>query len=115
LLQAAISSTTAHSPRRDFNRDPPYPEGKSMRRIFFVLCLAILQSVAYANNLVVKPTTTLAQQTSNNTSAADTFKAQVNGNIAAGNVSTHAISRLRMGSSLFVLSIVIRGRLSSTM
>jgi hypothetical protein len=60
-----------------------------MRRIFFVVCLAslILQSVAYANNLVVTPTTTLAQQTSNNTSAVDTFKTQVNGNIAAGNLS----------------------------
>ena len=60
-----------------------------MRRTFFLVCLAslILQSVAYANNLVVKPTTTLAQQTSNNTSAVDTFKTQVNGNLAAGNVS----------------------------
>lgn len=60
-----------------------------MRRIFLVLSLAsvVLQSVAYANNLVVKPTTTLAQQTSNNTSTADTFNAQVNGNAAAGNVS----------------------------
>ena len=60
-----------------------------MRRIFLVLCLAsfVLQSVTYANNLVMKPTTTLAQQTSNNTSAADSFKTQVNGNAAAGNVS----------------------------
>ena len=60
-----------------------------MRRILLVISLAslILQSVAYADNLVVKPTTTLAQQTSNNTSTADSFKTQVNGNIAAGNVS----------------------------
>lgn len=60
-----------------------------MRRVFVLICFAsfALQSVAYANNLVIKPTTTLAQQTSNNTSAADSFKTQVNGNVAAGNVS----------------------------
>ena len=60
-----------------------------MRRVFVLVCLACfaLQSVAYANNLVINPTTTLAQQTSNNTSAADSFKTQVNGNIAGGNVS----------------------------
>jgi hypothetical protein len=60
-----------------------------MRRVFVFIYLAslALQSVAYASNLVIKPTTTLAQQTSNNTSAADSFKTQVNGNTAAGNVS----------------------------
>src|ERR1041385_492069 len=60
-----------------------------MRRVFVFICLAsfALQSSAYASNLVIKPTTTLAQQTSNNTGAADSFKTQVNGNTAAGNVS----------------------------
>lgn len=60
-----------------------------MRRIFVFVCLAsvVLQSVAFASNLVIKPTTTLAVETSNNSSAADTFKSQVNGNVAARNVS----------------------------
>jgi hypothetical protein len=60
-----------------------------MRRVFVLICLVsfALQLSTYATNLVIKPTTTLAQQTSNNTSAADSFKTQVNGNIAAGNVS----------------------------
>src|ERR1043165_2808585 len=59
-----------------------------MRRVFVLICLAgFAIQAAYANTLVIKPTTTLAQQTSNNTSAADSFKTQVNGNLAAGNVS----------------------------
>ncbi|HSS97109.1 MAG TPA: hypothetical protein VLK33_08765, partial [Terriglobales bacterium] len=60
-----------------------------MRRVFVFLCLTsfALQSAAYASNLAIKPTTTLSQQTLNNTSAADGFKTQVNGNAAASNVS----------------------------
>jgi hypothetical protein len=58
-----------------------------MRRVFVFVGLAIFAIQAYASNLVIKPTTTLAQETSNNTSAADSFKTQANGNIAAGNVS----------------------------
>src|SRR5689334_10213086 len=77
-----------YSPRRDRAR-PPLPPRESMRRIFVVLCFAniALLAAAYADNLVIKPTTTLAQQTSNNTSAADTFKSQTNGNSGVGNVS----------------------------
>ena len=52
--------------------------------LVFTLCLA--SSVA-AQNLPIVPTTTLLAETSNNTSAADTFAGQTNGNIAAGNVS----------------------------
>jgi len=58
-----------------------------MRRVFVFVCLASFAIQSYASTLVVKPTTTLAEQTSNNTSAADSFKTQVNGNLAAGNVS----------------------------
>jgi len=52
--------------------------------LVFTLCLAT--SLA-AQNLPIVPTTTLLAETSNNTSAADTFAGQTNGNVAAGNVS----------------------------
>jgi hypothetical protein len=60
-----------------------------MRRIFLAVSVAIfvLPSLGAAANLELKPTTTLLEQTSNNTSAADQFVTQPNGNIAAGNVS----------------------------
>jgi len=51
----------------------------------FVLLLSST-GVCEAGNSVV-PTTTLAAQTANNTSAADSFLAQSNGNAASGNVS----------------------------
>src|ERR1700756_1279317 len=51
----------------------------------FVLLLS-WTGVCEAGNSVV-PTTTLAAQTANNTSAADSFLAQSNGNAAAGSVS----------------------------
>ncbi|HET6179004.1 MAG TPA: hypothetical protein VFE61_18895 [Candidatus Sulfotelmatobacter sp.] len=54
------------------------------------LCVAVLllsvTGVCAAGNYVV-PTTTLAAQTVNNTSAANTFDSQTNGNFGAGNVS----------------------------
>jgi len=54
------------------------------------LCAAVLLLCATAlcatGNYVV-PTTTLAAQTANNTSAANSFTSQVNGNAGAGNVS----------------------------
>jgi hypothetical protein len=52
--------------------------------LVFTLCLA---SSLAAQNLPIVPTTTLIAETSNNTSAADTFAGQTNGNVAAGNVS----------------------------
>jgi hypothetical protein len=60
-----------------------------MRRIFLAVSVTIfaLQSAGVATNLEFKPTTTLAAQTSNNTSAVDQFASQANGNLAAGNVS----------------------------
>ena len=55
-----------------------------------VFCAAVLllsaTGVCFAGNYVV-PTTTLAAQTTNNTSAATSFVSQTNGNWGAGNVS----------------------------
>jgi len=51
-------------------------------------------SVAFAANLDFHPTTTLAAETGNNTSAASSFVAQTNGNIAAANVSKAPTSSL---------------------
>jgi hypothetical protein len=48
--------------------------------------VSTLCSAGSANNYVV-PTTTLQAQTSNNTSAANSFTSQTNGNLGAGNVS----------------------------
>ena len=54
------------------------------------LCAAVLllcAAGAYADTSFVKPTTTLAAQQANNTSAANGFATQTNGNSGAGNVS----------------------------
>src|SRR5689334_11939542 len=42
---------------------------------------------AWSGTLKIVPTTTLAAETSNNTSAANSFTTQTDGNIGAGNVS----------------------------
>ena len=58
-----------------------------MRRIHFAAFLLLAIPVAgWASNYVV-PTTTLSAQTANNTSAANTFQNQSNGNLGANNVS----------------------------
>jgi hypothetical protein len=59
-----------------------------MRRVR--LAVAVLLTVSpslYAATSFVVPTTTLAAQTTNNTSAAATFTTQTNGNRGAGNIS----------------------------
>ncbi len=59
-----------------------------MRNYFSALAILIaVPSVCLAGNSYVVPTTTLAAQTSNNTSAARGFGSQSNGNRGAGNVS----------------------------
>ncbi len=60
-----------------------------MRRgvLLFVAGLALSSLSAWAGNLQIVPTTTLTAETSNNTSAADGFQAQSDGNLGAGNVS----------------------------
>lgn len=60
-----------------------------MRFIQFVWAVSLLaaSSISWAGSSFVVPTTTLAAQTNNNTSAANSFAAQTNGNLGAGNVS----------------------------
>ena len=56
-------------------------------RIIAVAIALLMTASLAAQNLPINPTTTLAAETSNNTSAADSFAAQTNGNAGAGNVS----------------------------
>ena len=53
--------------------------------IVLVICMVAVSG--WAANLKIVPTTTLAAETSNNTSAANSFTTQTDGNIGAGNVS----------------------------
>jgi len=55
----------------------------NLRAAVLLLCAT---GVSFAQTSVV-PTTTLAAQTANNTSAANSFASQTNGNIGAGNIS----------------------------
>ena len=59
-----------------------------MRAYNFCAAVLLLSAtgVSFAQTAVV-PTTTLAAQTANNTSAANTFVTQTNGNVGAGNIS----------------------------
>jgi hypothetical protein len=57
------------------------------RLIIAVVCICVFPVVSNAGNLVIKPTTTLFAQTSNNTSAASSFANQTDGNLAAGSIS----------------------------
>jgi len=54
----------------------------------------VLSPLIAAAGTTFKATTTLAAETSNNTSTADTFAAQTNGNIAATNISKVPIRSL---------------------
>src|SRR5579864_2687624 len=56
-------------------------------KAFVVAVLLTCATCAYANTNYVVPTTTLAAQTANNTSAANSFVSQSNGNLGGGNVS----------------------------
>ena len=59
-----------------------------MRKAVAVAVVALFAFIvdSYAGT-AIKPATTLAAETSNNTSAADTFQAQANGNLGASNIS----------------------------
>jgi PKD repeat protein len=59
-----------------------------------VFCLAMLLSRSADAQLTITPTTTLSAETSNNTSASATFRAQTNGNAGPGNVSKSSIRNL---------------------
>ncbi len=52
---------------------------------FALLCLGL--PAGFAGTLTITPTTTLIAETSNNTSAANSFQAQSNGDIGASNIS----------------------------
>jgi hypothetical protein len=58
----------------------------------FVACTAL--GCASFAQLTIVPTTTLSSQTANNTSAANTFTSQSNGNLGAGNISKEPINDL---------------------
>jgi len=55
---------------------------------------SFLSQAAAGQRQSITPTTTLQQETGNNTSAANGFSAQANGNAAAGNVSKVAVNSL---------------------
>src|SRR5208283_1069560 len=60
-----------------------------MRLAQFVVAVTLIaaSNLSSASNSYVVPTTTLAAQTANNTSAANSFTSQSNGNRGAGNIS----------------------------
>ncbi|HEX3353041.1 MAG TPA: hypothetical protein VHS34_09485 [Terriglobales bacterium] len=61
---------------------------KFTRRLFASIVLVVLiPIVCRADQLEIKPTTTLSAETANNTSAANSFLTQSNGNLGAGNIS----------------------------
>ena len=67
----------------------PFQSMPMLRRVLYSAALflpATLPTLA-AQTLTITPTTTLAAETGNNTSASSTFAAQSNGNAVAGNVS----------------------------
>lgn len=63
-----------------------------MRNVYFAFILVIAAQAFSATT--VRPTTTLAAETGNNTSAADSFAGLPNGNIAATNISKEPIRSL---------------------
>ena len=61
-----------------------------MRKTALPILLALFITVvpsSFGGHVAIVPTTSVAAETSNNTSAADTFKSQSNGNVGAGNIS----------------------------
>jgi hypothetical protein len=60
-----------------------------MRHIYLAIVVTILAvpTLSSASSTYIVPTTTLAAQTANNTSAANSFASQSNGNLGAGNIS----------------------------
>ena len=61
-----------------------------------IALVVVFSAVSWAANLQIVPTTTVQAETSNNTSAANSFKAQTNGNLGAGNVSKVDIHSLAL-------------------
>lgn len=68
-------------------------------RLQFGLVLVLLSSLPALAGTSIVPTTTLAAETGNNTSGANSFQTQTNGNIAPGNVSKVPVSTLLYSGS----------------
>jgi len=78
---------------------------------FCVFLLSVLASAGTA----FKATTTLAAETSNNTSAANSFTTQTNGNIGANNISKAPVrSLLYPGSTAKIMPIWFPGSALAT-
>jgi hypothetical protein len=63
-------------------------------RIFISALTVFVITAAAEAQLVITPTTTLTAATGNNTSAADSFSTQTNGNLGAGNISKMPVRSL---------------------
>jgi hypothetical protein len=81
-----------------------FPEWFLLSRRWLAVCLVFAACVTSglaqkARKRAIMPTTTLQAETGNNTSTADSFSAQGNGNAAAGNVSKVATNSLLYAGS----------------
>lgn len=65
-----------------------------MRRSILLFILSFVCAFSAQAGTAIQPTTTLAAETGNNTSAANSFAGQSNGNMASGNVSKLPIRQL---------------------
>lgn len=74
------------------------------RRFLLPLSALLLAAQSFAGTITITPTTTLAAQTSNNTSTANTFTGLPNGDPAGGNVSKLPVRNLLPGFSGKVLA-----------
>ena len=68
--------------------------GSRIRWAILVLSVLVTRGSGAQQALVFRPTTTLRAETGNNTSAADHFESQTNGDAASGNVSQEPIRTL---------------------
>ncbi len=77
-------------------------------RFFVTFAVLYVTCIAASGQTPVTPTTTLAAETANNTSASNTFQRQPNGNIGAGNISKLPVrALLYSGSTTTVLAHVM--------
>lgn len=65
-----------------------------MRATVTTAVMLVLAAGAFAGDLAIQPTTTLTAETANNTSAADSFATQANGNPAPSNISKSPVRSL---------------------
>ena len=79
-----------------------------MKNILSVLAL-LLAVAAWSDRVRVVPTTTLKSETSNNTSAADSYRGSNNGNLPAGNVSKVPLRSLLYPGATIKLLVAMQG------